>query len=148
MYIMDPVTEYNFKFQDLCDKIPNNKYIFEVTKLCGYGEFLPIFKKNTLLDLYKTISMQFECKDIKELFFIDNSTNEKIKIPITENITISEFMFNNNSGKSLVITPIYPIPCKVVYRIYFDDGHTHGDKVCELKLNNVSTDSNTTDSNI
>jgi hypothetical protein len=130
---MDLESEYNSKFQDLCNKIPNDKFIFEITKLCGYGEFLIIYKKQTLLDLYKTISMQFECKDIKELFFINNCTNKKIRIPITDEITIWQFIFNYNSGPIQVIKPVYPVPCKIVYRIYFDDGHTHGDTICELK---------------
>jgi hypothetical protein len=130
---MDLESEYNAKFTDLCNKIPNNKFIFEITKLCGYGEFLTIYKKQSLLDLYKTVSMQFECKDIKELFFINNCTNEKIRIPITDEITIWQFIFSHNSGASQVIKPIYPVPCKIVYKIYFDDGHTHGDTACELK---------------
>jgi hypothetical protein len=130
---MDLESEYNAKFTDLCNKISNNKFMFEITKLCGYGEFLTVYKKQSLLDLYKTVSMQFECKDIKELFFINNCTNEKIRIPITDEITIWQFIFSYNSGSSQVIKPLYPVPCKIVYRIYFDDGHTHGDTTCELK---------------
>jgi hypothetical protein len=130
---MNVESEYNAKFEQLCNGIPNNKYIFEITKLCGYGEFLTIYKKQTPLDLYKTVSIQFECKDIKELYFINNCTNEKIRLPITDEITIWQFMFNNNSGSTQIIKPVYPIPCKIVYRIYFDDGHTHGNTVCESK---------------
>jgi hypothetical protein len=130
---MDLESEYNAKFEDLCNKIPNYQYIFEITKLCGYGEFFTIHKKQSLLDLYKMISLFYECKDIKELFFINNCTNERIKIPITEKITIWQFIFNHNSGSSQIIKPIYPVPCKIVYRLYFDDGHTHGDTSCELK---------------
>jgi predicted nucleic-acid-binding Zn-ribbon protein len=131
---MDLEAEYNAKLDDLCNKIPNNKYIFEVTKLCGYGEFLLVYKKQTLLDLYRTVSIQTECKDILELFFIDSTTNKKIKVPITNEITIWEFIFSKNNGPNQVIKPIYPIPCKIVYRLYFDDGHTHGDNACELKV--------------
>jgi predicted nucleic-acid-binding Zn-ribbon protein len=131
---MDINDEYNAKFEDLCNKIPNNKYIFEVTKLCGYGEFLLVYKKQTLLDLYRTVSIQTECKDILELFFIDSTTNKKIKVPITNEITIWEFIFSKNNGPNQAIKPIYPIPCKIVYRLYFDDGHTHGDNACELKV--------------
>ena len=64
----------------------------------------------------------------KQLFFINMCTNEKIYIPITDEITIRDFLFS-----SKMIKPIYPISCKVVYRIYFDDGHTHENIVCELK---------------
>jgi predicted nucleic-acid-binding Zn-ribbon protein len=135
---MDPETEYNLKFKDYCDKIQNDKFIFEITKLCGYGEFLFIYKKQSLLDLYKMVSIQFECKDIKELYFINNSTNEKIRIPITNEITIWEFIFSKNNGTNQAIKPIYPISCKIVYRIYFDDGHTHGNIPCVQKMDLVT----------
>ena len=103
---MDFESEFNSKFEQLCNGIPNNQYIFEVTK---------------------------QCKDIKRLFFINNCTNEKIYIPITAEITIRDFLFSHNSGPVQIIKPVYPMPCKIVYRIYFDDGHTHGNTACELK---------------
>ena len=121
------INDYNNKFEQLCNGIPNNKYIFEITKLCGYGEFLTVYKKQTLLDLYNSISLQFD-REIVEIFFLNNITNEKIKIPITSNITIQDFIFKHNQ----TIRPIYPIPCKIVYKIYFDDGHTHGNHPCVL----------------
>ena len=125
--------EFSAKFAEMCNRIPNNQYIFEITKLCGHGQFITIFKKQTLLDLYKIISLYYNCKDIKQLFFINSCTNQKIHIPITDLITIQEFLFTHNLGSTQIIKPIYPIPCKVVYRIYFDDGHTHGNSPCELK---------------
>jgi len=128
---MDLIDEYNSKFEQLCNGIPNNKYMFEITKLCGYGQFLTIFKKQTLLDLYNSISLEFN-REIIEIFFLNSITNKKIKIPITSNITIQDFIFTHNSGPELIIKPIYPVPCKVVYKIYYDDGHTHGNKACEL----------------
>ena len=130
---MDLESEYNAKFLQLCNGITNQQYIFEITKLCGFGQFLTAYKKQSLLDLYKTVSIQFECKDIKQLFFINNCTNERIRIPITDEITIWQFIFSHNSGSTQIIKPVYPVPCKIVYRIYFDDGHTHGDTACELK---------------
>jgi hypothetical protein len=129
---MDLESEFNAKFEQLCNGIPNNQYIFEVTKLCGHGQFLTMFKKQTLIDLYKIISLHYECKDIKKLFFINNCTNEKIYIPITAEITIRDFLFSHNSGTVQIIKPVYPMPCKIVYRVYFDDGHTHGNTACEL----------------
>ena len=33
---MDPESEFNAKFEQLCNGIPNNQYIFEVTKLYCY----------------------------------------------------------------------------------------------------------------
>ena len=128
--------QYNDKFEQFCKRLPNNKYIFELTKLCGHGEFLTIYKKQTLLDLYKIVSMEFESKDIKELFFLNNCTNEKIRIPITNEMTILQFIFNHNNGSNQIISPVYPVPCKIVYKLYFDDGHTHDNQVCKLNLTN------------
>jgi hypothetical protein len=130
---MDIESEFNAKFQQMCNGIINNQYIFEITKLCGHGQFIPIFKRQTLIDIYKIISLHYDCKDIKQLFFINSCTNEKIYIPITHVITIQDFLFSHNSGSAQIIKPIYPIPYTVVYRIYFDDGHTHGNSPCEIK---------------
>jgi hypothetical protein len=134
---MDILSDYNEKFEQLCSRLHVNKYIFEITKLCGYSEFIIVHKKLTLVDLYKTVSMEFECKDIKELFFINNCTGEKIKVPITNQMTILEFIFNNNNGSNQNICPIFPVPCKIVYKLYFDDGHSHDNIVCKLNLPNI-----------
>ena len=125
--------EFNSKFEKFCNGILNNQYIFEITKLCGHGQFITMFKRQTLLDLYKIISLHFECKDIKQLFFMNTRTNEKINIPITDEIIIRDFIYNYTSTTTQMIKPIYPLSCKVVYRIYLDDGHTHGNIPCELK---------------
>ena len=125
---------FAYKLQQFVDTIPNYKFIFEVTKLCGYGEFITVFKNQTLLDLYSTISYQFDNREIKELFFINDTTGEKIKVPISSNIRINDFISGHNVGPNLNIKPIYPIPCKIVYRLYFDDGHVHGAAPCHLPL--------------
>jgi len=134
---MDTETDYDAKFADFFNKISNDKYIFEITKLCGYGEFLLIYKKQSLLELFKSVSIQFQSKDIKELFFINSYTNEKIRIPITDGTTISDFIYSNNLVNQ-VIKPVYPLPCKIVYRIYFDDGHTHENTHCVQKMDLVT----------
>ena len=103
----------------------------EVTKLCGYGEFNTIYKQQSLLDLYSIVSLQFD-REIIEIFFLNDITKEKIKIPISNTITIQNFISKHNSGPEIIIKPIYPVPCKIVYRLYFDDGHKHNDKICEL----------------
>ena len=57
MDVLDLQNEYNTKFELLSNRISNYQYIFEITKLCGHGEFLTIHKKQTLLDLYKIVSL-------------------------------------------------------------------------------------------
>jgi len=124
------INEYNTKLNEFVNHIPNHHYILEVTKLCGHGQFIIVHKNQSLLDLYKTVAIYYDCNDIKELFFINNITNEKIKLSLTDKTTIRDFIIQNNSGSNLVINPIYPIPCKIVYKLYFDDGHTHGEQLC------------------
>jgi len=124
--------QFGYKLQQYIETTTNNKFIFEITKLCGYGEFLTIFKNQTLVELYATISYQFGNREIKSLFFVNEVTNEKIPVPICSTTRIKDFIASYNSGKNLVIRPIYPMPCKIVYRLYFDDGHTHGIELCQL----------------
>jgi hypothetical protein len=122
--------EYEAKLSDYVSRLTNQHIILELTKLCGYGCFIPINKKSTLIELYNSVSLLFE-REVLELFFINSETNEKIKVPISGNTSVQDFIFTHNSGSNYKIRPIYPIPCKVVYRLYFDDGHTHGDQLCQ-----------------
>ncbi len=43
--------QYLEKYNSFIQYIPNNHYFFEVTKLCGYGEFFMINKRSNLLEL-------------------------------------------------------------------------------------------------
>jgi predicted nucleic-acid-binding Zn-ribbon protein len=117
--------EFTCKMEQFKNSIPNNKYIFEVSKLCGYSEFVLINKDESVLDFYKSVSHQFQCRDIKSLF-ITNGVN-RIYLPITDIISIRQFITDTQKDPSLrpYICPVYPLPTQVVYRIYLDDGHSH-----------------------
>ena len=90
-------TKYIEKYNSFIKYIPYNNYFFEVTKLCNYSEFLMINKKSTLLDLYKSVSIQFECENINRLFIKDENAYEEILIPKT-NINISDNINKKLSG--------------------------------------------------
>ena len=127
--------QFAYKLQQYIDTTTNDKFIFEVTKMCGYGEFMTVFKSQSLLDLYSTISYQFNNRGIKSIFFVNDNTGEKIMVPLSSTTRIKDFISSyNNVGPSLTIKPVYPIPCKIVYRLYFDDGHVHGTTPCHLPL--------------
>lgn len=113
--------KYNQLWSDFTNHLPNSNYIFEVTKCCNYSTFVLCSKKGTLIDLYSAVSRHFECPDIKQLYILNVTTNEKITIPVTDNKKIREFIINNVA----LFKPIYPVPHPVVYRIYLDDGHVH-----------------------
>jgi len=106
--------------------IPNTSYIIQVSKICGYSEFLFIFKSFTLIDLYKYVSIQFSCNDIKRLFIKNEKTNTTRTIPITDKITMQQFVVLINKGNDEIkgmLSPVYPVPHPVVFKIYIDDGN-------------------------
>ena len=108
--------------------IPNTSYIIQVSKICGYSEFLFIFKCFTLIDMYKYVSIQFSCNDIKRLFIKNEKTNTTRTIPITDKITMQQFVVLINKGNDEIkgmLSPVYPVPHPVVFKIYIDDGHCH-----------------------
>jgi hypothetical protein len=110
--------KYDQHLGNLIKQLPNMKYTFEVTKCCNYSTFVIVNKRATLLDLYKEVSIWFECKTMNELY-IYTETNEKQTIPMTDMVQLKDFI----NGQRM--KPIYPVPNNVVYRIYLDDGHSH-----------------------
>jgi hypothetical protein len=112
----DVLTPFEKQMQHFTTSIPNSRFIIEVSKFCGYSEFVLIFKNQSLLDLYKIISLQFECNDIKGLY-LTNST--AYKVPVTDNIRIRDFI----SKSSEFLKPVYAMPHPVVYKLFLDDGH-------------------------
>lgn len=122
MTIDNSTNEFQNKIDCFIKRIPNSMYIFEVTKVsCGYGEFFIIYKDNTLLDLYKNISLQFGYQNIKCMYMINNKTMEKIYISSNKDKTVRNFIVENNC-----FTPIYEVPNPVVYKLYFDYGCCSG----------------------
>jgi len=96
--------------------VDSSRYIIEISKLCGYSEFIMIYKDQSLIDLYKIVSCHFHCNDIKGIY---TSSDKLVRIPITELFTIREFILKNQK----MIIPIYPLPYPIVYKLYLDDGH-------------------------
>ena len=130
----NPSTSFLNQMTNYSNNISNTKYIIEVSKLCGYSEFLFVFKEYTLLDLYKNVSYQFVCGDIKNLFLINEETKIKIRIPLTELITVREYITDIQNSKNMeiknMLKPVYPLPNPVVYRIYLDDGPCNNEHCC------------------
>jgi hypothetical protein len=115
------VEDYENKLNAYIQSIINNHFVFELTKCCGYSEFLPVFSSCKLSELYTNVNYKLERKGDIKLFAINNSTNEKIEIPNDDNVYIKDFikLFNH------YFTPVYPVPAKVVYKIYYDSGCCH-----------------------
>jgi hypothetical protein len=105
------------------NNIKNNMYLIELTKCCEYGSFITMYKDESLLDLYRRASLDFQSNEIKSLY-IKNKDNNKILIPISTLTTIRDFIMSqimDSNNPNMV--PLYPLPCNVVYKIYIDDDH-------------------------
>ena len=66
------------------------------------------------------------CNDNNKCSCCRDKTGKYIPVPMSSLKTIRQFVYENISGESRNLVPIYPIPIPVVYRIYLDDGHCHG----------------------
>lgn len=113
---------YENHIESMVRYMQHQNYTFEVTKCCGYSTFILVNRSGTLLDLYREISIFFECPDIKSLYFIHPDTRDKLRVPVTDSIKIRDFFVSHHRD---YFTPVYPIPKPVVYRVYLDDGHFH-----------------------
>ena len=117
------VDQYNSKLNTYITSMTQRQYLFEITKCCEYSEFVPTYKTATLADLYKTVLNQF-CHTGEspcELFTRQNNIVDRFVIPNDPAILLREFI----NANPLFFVPIYHLPAKVVYRVYFDDGHIH-----------------------
>ena len=128
---MTEIEDYNNKLNGYMQSIINNQYIFELTKCCGYSDFLPVFKSFNLYELYKFVKHKLERNDDINLFVVNNLTIEKLLIPNNDNISIKDFI---NEYK-LFFQPVYPVPARVVYRIYYDSGCCHNSEHSNSSFN-------------
>lgn len=127
VFTMDIQDVYDEHFSSFLKQLPNEKYVFEVTKCCNYSTFVLVNKRGTLLDLYKEVSNWFECKTVKALYLLDDEEEHRTTIPMTDVVSIKDFISTN------ALRPIYPVPNWVVYRIYLDDGHLHTEECTTQK---------------
>ena len=100
-------------------KQSDHKYLFEITKCCGWGFILPIFKMNTLEEFHHTLHLELSHLTSTSIY-MQNINGERLEIP-RNNTTVVDFVNANNSW----FLPIYPLPSHVVYKVFFDDGHCH-----------------------
>lgn len=85
--------------------------------MCGFSEFFTIYKDNTLADLHTNLSLQLKSNCIKRLYMIHCKTLERINVPVDENITVRNFIVDNNC-----FNPFYELPTPAVYKLYLEYG--------------------------
>jgi hypothetical protein len=152
------IEAYNAQVKDHIDRFPGNRLIFNITKCCGYSEFLFAYMNSTLADLYRSIQLQFEITDLR-LFTVNSASGVKMEIPNDSTVNVRQFILGNPQ----YFQPQYPMPAKVVYKLYYNSSchcEAHGHEVsqcifntsCNFNANvNVNTDVNVnvnTDANV
>lgn len=116
------VGEYDVKMQEYISQVTNHSFWIELTKCCGYGQFITVFREITLADLYKTVRqyMRAPVEQKMELYTL-GVFGERVPIPNSRVICINSYIREYSSR----FQPVYDVPAKVVYRIFYDDGHVH-----------------------
>uniref|UniRef100_A0A6C0KQD7 Uncharacterized protein n=1 Tax=viral metagenome TaxID=1070528 RepID=A0A6C0KQD7_9ZZZZ len=119
--------KYHEKINNYVNNNNNNMYIFEVSKCCGYSEFVPVYKNDKIIDLFSKIMNHFNCNEIKDLFFYTH-VGVYIRISIS-NKTINEFVMENTKCNPPKLVELYPLNNVKVYNLFLDDG------ICDSKEN-------------
>ena len=112
------INAYHLKKEEYLRLATQYQYIFELTKCCGYSEWISVYKDQPLSQLYENIRFQFNGLVPKKLYAIRNDTGERLEIA-NENQTSFRNLIVNNSN---FFRPIYPLPHHIIYKIYYDDG--------------------------
>ena len=115
-----PAEKFYEKMQNYIDTIADNKIFVELTKCCGYSEFMLFQREHTLGDVYKMVRSQFHIPNSIHIdLYVLGTFQERIVLPISETIKIHEYIHAYLPR----FTPIYAMPAKAVFRLYLDDGH-------------------------
>jgi hypothetical protein len=106
--------KYETNLQSYVNSMWGPYIFFEITKCCGYSQFIPTYRDGTLKDLYRSISSHFGFR-VNGLFA---KNGEDLLAVQNENTSLKDFIRLNPD----FFKPIYPLPAKVVYNIYFVGG--------------------------
>ncbi len=109
----DLLKQYRENMQMYMDASGTPYIFFEINKCCGYSQFIPTYRDGTLNDLHRAISFHFGFKTPP----IVMKNEEDMLIVQNEDILLKDFMRTNQE----FFKPAYPLPAKVVYRIYFSE---------------------------
>jgi hypothetical protein len=124
------LNEYEKKKDDFLRLTTNYQFVFEITKCCGYGEWVSVFKNDMTSSIYDNVGKQFTSSYVYKLFVLNNN-GDKLVIPRDGTVTINNFILMNRS----FFTPIYPLPTHVIYRLFLEETvchHTHETSVVEI----------------
>lgn len=116
---------YNQNKEAYLRSLFDTHYVFEVTKCCGYSFWVSVYKDESYSTLYKNILREFNyLQSTKFELYATNMIGEKLILPKVfdeGNTYIKDFLITNKD----FFIPVYPVPSKIIYKIYLDDGHKH-----------------------
>jgi len=116
------IGEYDVKLQEYISQVTNHSFWIELTKCCGYGQLMTVFRECTLSELHKTVQMHMRVPtSMKMELYTLGVFGERIPIPNCPTIFLNSYIREYDAR----FRPVYPVPAKVVYRIFYDDGHVH-----------------------
>ena len=132
------IAEYDNCKDTFLNTIQDYQYIFELRKCCGYKEWIMIYKSKTVKDLYDNLYCQLKIPTNRNppirLFLVKNE--EKIEV-VNDDTLLYDYICNYQD----YLRAIYPLPCKVVYPLYIDDGSCHDDhsniQTCHIHSDSV-----------
>jgi hypothetical protein len=107
----DSLTKYETNILTYVNLMWGPYIFFEITKCCGYSQFVPTYRDGTLRDLHRAFSFHFGFKI--DGLFVKNEENVLAILP--DDTLLKDFIRLNPD----FFKPIYPLPAKVVYNIYF-----------------------------
>ena len=111
------LNKYNEKRDDYFRLLTYSTYVFEITKCCGYSEWVAVYKDAPLSRLCENISWQFGGLKADKLYVMSEN-GEKLDILCDEECSVRKLVSDN----SLFFRAIYPLPSSVIYRIYWKAG--------------------------
>lgn len=118
--------EYSVKCGLMLCRIPDKMYVFEITKKCGYSEFVLVYKASMVSELFTIVSNQFST-NVNCLYLMNPETKQHYHIPNTNQVSMRELItsFQKNTEMQSFIEPIYnDVNSLVVYRLFYDDDLT------------------------
>jgi hypothetical protein len=110
----ESLKKYDEKMNDYVKRLTNYHVLLEVCKCCDYGQIVPVYKKGTLREMYKSVCYNYDSQ-LDSLYTMNAETGEKLVIP-HEDITVKDYM----QAFPQYFKPLYPVPAMVVYKIYLD----------------------------
>lgn len=115
-FVMSVEKTYDEYLKEYIMSMDNTFLLFKINKCCQYSQLLPVYRKGTLADLHHSVyhHFGFSVSDI----YVLKGENEKVMILNDDTVLIRDFLKEHSSS----FNPVFPVPARVVYNIYFGEG--------------------------